>query len=233
MIYRAFFSNTQALLSKPETGMGYQIIEARISGQYSFNKYIVYNAELIVELDNEFDKFKRQIELRGFSNILAEVRYLNLENSSIALSVNASSVFEGRNHYERKSKAKNRYTGGKGAKEGQIEKANGSEPFVRLSAYENDMRIDLNKRRLLPGSYTTTQVDYEDCLKYDDDPVDRYALPNDEKIKWAFYVLPKNGDNLQRGIVQPAFDHDGGGIEAYFEYGTSENTYKEKISYGK
>lgn len=66
-----------------------------------------------------------------------------------------------------------------------------------------------------------------------DDPIDRYALPNDEIIKWAFYIQPKKDDILQRGIVQPAFGHDGGGLEVFFEYGTSEKSYFDKRPYGK
>jgi len=103
---------------------------------------------------------------------------------------------------------------------------------VRLSAYENDKRIDFEKKRLKDGTYTTTLYDYISCVKTKDDPVDRYALPNDETIKWAFYVQPKSNDTLQRGIVQPAFGHAGGGIEAYFENGTAENTYLLKKQYG-
>ena len=84
-----------------------------------------------------------------------------------------------------------------------------------------------------PGSYTTTETDYQDCVSTNDDPIDRYALPNDESIKWSFYIRPKTSDTLQRGIVQPAFSHQGGGIEAYFEQGTSDNTYFDKKEYGK
>jgi hypothetical protein len=36
---------------------------------------------------------------------------------------------------------------------------------------------------------------------------------------------------LQLGIVQPAFDHEDGGIETYFENGTSNDTYFQKKSY--
>ena len=87
--------------------------------------------------------------------------------------------------------------------------------------------------RLKPGSFTTTFRDYTDCVSTSDDPIDRYALPNDEKINWSFYIKPKSIDILQKGIVQPAFNHEGGGIEAYFEKGTSESTYLMKREYGK
>jgi hypothetical protein len=104
---------------------------------------------------------------------------------------------------------------------------------VRLSAYENDHRIDFEKKRLIEGSYTTTHLDYLDCVKLCDDPVDRYALPNDEPVEWAFYILPQTKDQLQRGVAQPAFGHAGGGIEAYFENGTSNDTYFVTKPYGK
>ena len=28
------------------------------------------------------------------------------------------------------------------------------------------------------------------CVNDKDDPVERYALPNEEKIEWAFHILP-------------------------------------------
>jgi hypothetical protein len=62
--------------------------------------------------------------------------------------------------------------------------------------------------------------------------VDRYALPNDEEIKHAFMIVPKKSDKLQRGIVQPAFGKTGGGIEAYFNQGTSLNTFINRKDYG-
>ena len=130
-------------------------------------------------------------------------------------------------------KFKHRHRGGTGARDNPIEAANGAELFVRLSAYENDHRIDFEKKKLKKGSYTTTDLDYKDCVKYYDDPVDRYALPNDELIEWAFYILPKLLDELQRGIVQPAFGHDGGGIEVFFEKGTSDDTFLFRRPYGK
>ncbi len=134
---------------------------------------------------------------------------------------------------ESKRKDKERQSGGKGATDNSGENADGKEMFVRLSAYENDKRIDFNNKKLKPGTYTTTKVDYLTCVRVADDPIDRYALPNDEEIKWSFYVQPKTNDFLQRGIVQPAFGHDGGGIEVYFENGTPNNTYLDKKSYGK
>jgi hypothetical protein len=217
----------------PETGMGYQIVEAAKYGQSDVKRYIVYNSELAVNLDTEFKAYKRQIFSEGFSKILNRSSELMLETKSIRV-LNKAEVIQSKALTFSEAKAtKKRHKGDKGAKDSPKENANGIEVFVRLSAYEDDKRIDFINKRLTSGSYTTTESDYNECVSTNDDPVDRYALPNDETIKWAFYIKPKTNDTLQRGIVQPAFDHEGGGIEAYFENGTSNETYFQKKSYGQ
>lgn len=228
MIFRAYTSFTNDLILRPETGMGYQVIDARKSGKFTSERFVVYNSELIVELDSRFDTFKRQIISEGFSNILNKSDLLSLEIVNI---LPKSQIQQIRFLAESKRNNKGRYSGGVGAKDAKKEYADGKEIFVRLSAYENDKRIDFENKKLKAGSYTTTLLDYQTCKRLNDDPVDRYALPNDEEIKWTFYIQPKSIDQLQKGIVQPAFEHDGGGIEAYFENGTSKETYFQKLPY--
>jgi hypothetical protein len=230
MIYKAYNSDTQKFLSLPETGMGYQIFDAKISG--NTERFIVYNAQLIVNLESKFFESRNQIITKGFSTVLNESKDFPAPTNSISL-VSKNLILETRMMNESKKNNKHRHSGSRGAVDNSKEHANGSEFFVRLSAYEDDKRIDFVNKKLKDGTYTTTCQDYLDCTNYGDDPVDRYALPNDETIKWVFYIQPKSWDILQRGIVQPAFGHDGGGIEAYFENGTSNNTYLEKRQYGK
>ena len=103
--------------------------------------------------------------------------------------------------------------------------------FVRLSAYSDDKRIDKTNKCLWPGSYTTTEKDYLKCKFEKDDPIERYALPNDEKIEWAFHIQPKKTDTLQRGNVQTANGKRAGGEEAYFENGTSSGTFIQQTRY--
>lgn len=232
MIYKAYSVDTNKFLSLPETGMGYQVIEAKRSSETIKKKFIVYNSELIVDLDSRFPEFLRQIKTASFSKVLNEAESWLCETSSISL-VSKATLLERRILGENREKYKHRHPDGKGAKDNPKENANGIEIFVRLSPYENDRRVDLKRKRLTKGSYTTTYADYKDCVKYSDDPIDRYALPSDEEIKWSFYIQPYKIDELQRGIVQPAFGHYGGGIEAFFENGTSDNTYLKTESYGK
>jgi hypothetical protein len=109
--------------------------------------------------------------------------------------------------------------------------ANGTEVFTRLSAYEDDFRVDTVNKKLVPGSFSTTFDDYQYCKNNNINPVERYALPNDDEIKWAFHIRPLKTDSLQRGIVEPANNQNGGGVEAYFEKGTTNNTFLEKTAY--
>jgi len=232
MIYRIFEQDAETLLEKPETGMGYQIINASQYNRNQVRKFVVYNTILAVELDSDFQTNKQLIIKEGYRAILNKATVLMLETNSIRV-FEHSSVREFKMLSESKRTNKKRHSGGKGATDNPKEFANGTDEYVRISAYEDDKRIDSEKMKLKPGSFTTTLNDYTFCVTTNDDPIDRYALPNEEKIKWAFYIRPKSTDILQKGIVQPAFNLEGGGIEAYFENGTSERTYLFKIGYGE
>ncbi len=228
MIYRIYDSEAKKLLDKPETGMGYQIIEASQYKKYQLRKYVVYNTNLAVELNSDFTSNRERIINKSYSEALEASWFMHLDIDTIKIlegpSTKGFMAFESTKMYNE---------GTAGAKDNPKEEANGFDTFVRISAYEDDKRIDFENNRLKDGSYTTTNEDYENCVRNGNDPIDRYALPNNEKIKWSFYIKPKIGDIFQKGIVQPAFSHNGGGIEAYFEKGTSEKTYIEKREYGK
>ena len=104
--------------------------------------------------------------------------------------------------------------------------------FVRLSTYDDDIRIDKVNNCLLSGSFTTTQKDYEKCVNEKDAPLERYALPNEEKVEWAFHILPASKDGFQPGTVAACFGRRGGGEECYFENGTSVGTFMKQTKYG-
>lgn len=232
MIYRIFEQDAETLLDKPETGMGYQIINASQYERYQNRKFVVYNTNLAIELDSDFQINKRLVIKEGYRAILNQVKELMLETSSIRVLDN-SSVREFKILSESKKSFYNRNVGGKGAIDNPKEFANGLDLYIRISAYEDDKRIDYQKKKLMPGSFTTTLADYTICIHTNDDPIDRYALPNEETIKWSFYIRPESTDVLQKGIVQPAFNKEGGGIEAYFENGTSAETFLFRRDYGK
>jgi hypothetical protein len=231
MIYKTYLTDIPKLLSLPESGMGYQVIEGKLFLEDTIRQYVVYNCELVIDLDTNFNANQRQVLEKGFTTTLAESKSWLISTDSIHL-VSSKLPYEIKNLTYNKITKNKRHSGGKGAKENPKEYTDGNETFVRISAYENDKRIDFNKKRLIEGSYTTSLADYYDCIITDDEPIDRYALPNDEKVKWAFYIRAKSVDVLQRGVVQSAFGHEGGGIEVFFENGTSDNTFYVKKEYG-
>ena len=228
MIYIAHVSLSNELLALPETGMGYQIIEAIKPGGYFPEQFVVYNSELIVDLDHTFSDFKNRIFNEGYAQMFSKADSLSLSNPRLV-----GKIPNEQNQWMSKSKKVHigRHYFGLGATDCIVQNANGVESYVRLSAYENDNRIDFANKRFKPGTFSTTVNDYETCRIYNDEPVDRYALPNDERIKWTFYVNPTIYDTFQEGIVQTAFEHEGGGIEIFFANGTSENSYYRKIPY--
>jgi len=228
MTYLAEDELIQTLLNKPESGMGYQIIEAQRPDRQRREMFVVYNSEIVVEMEDDFDFYKKYQPQE--SMVAEEQAPYNQLISLSDIDVIKPSRENTRLTAEGFS-AKGRHTNGKAALDSALVPAGGKDTFIRLSAYYNDRRIDTVHKKLRPGSYTTTLADYLQCKKQKDDPVDRYALPNAQAIAWAFYIEPKTGDTYQKGIVQPANGHAGGGEEAFFAQGTSDNTFLKTTIY--
>lgn len=222
MYYTLSKEQENKLLSMPETGMGYQVIEAAKTGAYIKNKYIVLNAQMAVEMDSRQGLYIHEIISNGIFKAKHSARLINFTASTFKL-------FNEKEFRGIVNEPKYGTVGG--AIENKKEFADGEEIFVRLSAFKDDLRINKIKMCLLPGSFTTTMGDYSVCKISKSDPIERYALPSEDEIKWAFYIQPKKSDTLQRGMVQPANEKSGGGKEIYFEGGTSKNTYLKAIPY--
>ena len=219
MYYRLKAEQEQSLLRHPETGMGYQIVEATRTGSYTKERFLVLNSTIAIEMDFRQTEFVRKTIGEGIDVIAATANIFNLNIRNIL------------NEREFRNQLNEQDGDEKGAIENPVENANGTEVFVRLSAFRDDKRVDKTNKCLLPGSYSTTTDDYLKCKAIKDDPVERYALPSDEKIKWAFYIQPKREDTLQRGKVQPANGKRGGGKEVYFGKGTSAGTLLNETEY--
>lgn len=213
MIYRISKENTEKLKELPETGMGYQIVTT----PYASETYIIWNAKFAFDYPG-FDSTEDTLTNRNFvknktmDEIMALAQPKSLSYFSLISTKEPSLVRESRGKTE-------------GAIYNKSENANGDELFVRLSAFEEDFRIDKKNNSLLPGSFTTTASEAIKCKVEKDDPIQRYALPNELPIEWGFYIQPKTSDILQRGNVEANFGKKGGGREVYFEKGTSKRTF--------
>ncbi len=221
MIRKLKTSQIQELLRLRETGMGYQFIEAETGYNGTKNKYLVLNSHMIVDDTPQILNEVRNVFKSGYRTMLFSASEVELKNIRLV---------ENLSNYRAKLFSASASTQ-TGAIHQQVKFADGVEKFTRLSAFEDDFRVDTVNKKLVAGSFATTFEDYQYCKKNNINPVERYALPNDEEIKWAFHVLPLKTDTLQRGIVEPANNQNGGGIEAYFANGTSNNTLLEKTAY--
>jgi hypothetical protein len=220
MYFKLSRSQEIDLLRKPETGMGYQVVEANKAGSYTREKFLVLNSEVVIEMNGFEDYLTRLVVNEGVFSIKAR---------SEVITLNAMTVLNEKQFRNQANEPKN--DNEKGALDNPIESANGKEIFVRLSAFDDDKRIDKINKCLRPGSFTATEDDYIVCKYMDDDPVERYALPNNDEIKFAFYIMPVKSDTLQKGKVQPANGKRGGGKEVYFDKGTAQGTFFKQTPY--
>ena len=220
MYFKLSASQENDLLNQPETGMGYLVVEASKAGSYTREKFLVLNSEVVIEMNTYINDNVRMVINEGTDSIKAKASIITL---------NSMSVFNEKQFRNLVSESKNEDE--KGAIENPVLNADGVELFVRLSAFDNDRRVDKINMCLRPGSYTTTMKDYIKCKAINDSPVERYALPYNDEIKFAFHVQPKKTDILQRGTVQPANGKRGGGKEAYFAKGTAAGTFIKQTSY--
>lgn len=108
------------------------------------------------------------------------------------------------------------------ATDGELRGTAPGDVFARFTAYSNDRRITPEKG-LLPGTYATTEEDSR-AVATGEQAVERYALPNPAPAVYRFRIDPTAGTQYQTGIVQPAYGHAGGGVEALFTAGTAGGT---------
>ncbi len=125
-------SNTRALLAQPESGMGYQVVEATLSDNKT-KRGVAYNAELLL-----FEEEPRRIMLSTpYLRLLESARSATGEIKSLRVisraTVTTLSAREPSGIVVQKKAGP--------AKDGPREKTKADEVFKRFSAYPNDRRV--------------------------------------------------------------------------------------------
>lgn len=228
MIYRAEPDFITELMRIPESGMGYQVIDAHRNGNGTSERFIVYNSELVIDFDENVFESRRKLIESGYFEVLKRSETIRLSQPVLIERGIYSKVKRTGNGRE---PVKGRYDGGKAAVESQKEYATDLETFVRFTAFDKDNRVDIVKNCFIPGTFSTTLLDYLDCKLFFDNPADRYVLPMEKKTYMAFHVTSFHHDHIQRGVVQPGFLHNGGGVEIFFEHGTIPTNFILKIPF--
>jgi hypothetical protein len=208
-MFRLSQEETRSLVQQPESGMGYQVVDA-ITTDFKTKRGIVFNAELLaLDEDRQAD---RLVMLRKFASEALRTA------SSTAGKFRSLSVVKD----HRTTVLSMRGVKASGASEAAKEKTKEGDGFYRFSAFANDRRVTADSS-LLPGTYATTEQD-GNRIKTGKEAVERYALPNDDPASYRFTVKPEKDTTTQTGIVQPANGHQGGGVEVIFTDGTQKDT---------
>jgi hypothetical protein len=196
------------LLSQPESGMGFQNVEATTYDD-KLKRGVVFNAELLM-----FDDESRSV-LRT-----ASIRKLAESSHSSLVELRSLRALPGRAMAMRDAASKAVKAGP--AKEAPEDKTKEGEVFKRFVAYANDNRLR-NDGGWRDGTYATTEEDAKN-VKTGKEAVARYALPNPAPASYVFTGKPKKDTVIQRGSVEPAYGQPGGGVEVLFKKGTQPNT---------
>lgn len=208
MYYQLSGKQEQFLLAQPETGMGYQLITAKLGETGVTGKFIVLNAELAVEFNEAAPLYVKEIARDGIERMKTKALPFRWEIISVLSHDTELKPTEP-------------------VQDMKPEYSDGGEIFVRRSVYENDKRIDPINRNLRAGSFTTT---LPDSIKYrhtSEDPLIQLAMDHGVRGKWGYYVQPKRTDALQRGVRNP---HTGA-KEVFFKEGTSFGTFLKRETY--
>ena len=91
MYFQLSAAQESELLNQPETGMGYQVVEARRGGSYTQEKFLVLNSEVVVEMNSYEADNVRKIISEGIYSIKASVSYITLNaNLKMTMPLNAT-----------------------------------------------------------------------------------------------------------------------------------------------
>ena len=201
-------SHANYLLSQPESGMGYQHVEATTFDQKT-RRGVALNAELLVFDDED----RRPLRTKTFRTLTEGSISSDLEIQALRVLARPAIRTLERREFGMKAGP---------AIEAPVEKTREGEVFKRFVAYANDVRLRSDKS-WSPGTYATTEEDAKN-VKTGTEAVSRYALPNSAPASYVFTGKPKKDTVIQRGTVAPAYGQPGGGVEVYFKDGTQPNT---------
>lgn len=196
--------NTKELIARPESGMGYQIVEADVNGRRV--TAFVFNAELLVMFEELSEiNGRAHEELLNKAGSLKSFKLVKVLPAAAGVPLPPGSEPP---------------PGGGDvlAPAPQLLRTTvAHEGFVRFSAYANDKRIG-SDGSLTKDTYTTTIGDARFAVS-GLAVAGRYALPNPSPAIYAYTVVLDAGLPYRAGTARPANYQSGGGVEVLFSAG--------------
>jgi hypothetical protein len=206
------------LTSLPETGMGFQIVEAAIWGTPT--PLLVFNSERAIDLS--------QIGLEPgddpaviLRNGLRIIETLKSDVVTTIISAPAPRAFRllnARIGFLSSTTTPVASAGVRAALPSSLvkhDKLKANRVFHRFSAFNPDRRVDPLTGSFLAGTYAAPASEVP-FVPTGFVAVGRFALPNNLPASFHYEIEAPAGTSVDFGTVAPAFGQAGGGVEAYF-----------------
>lgn len=203
---------TNELLSLPETGMGFQFVEATFWGDRK--QLLVFNSERAVDIselnlsttDDIYELLQNERKITSYLDFESETLFSAPGPHSfelISTRINAPATHTGLPLAARPSSLVKHVT------------LSANRTFYRFSAFNPDRRVNPATGDFLPGTYATVESEIP-FVPTGFVAVGRFALPNNIPASYRFTIEAPKGTHVSFGTVAPAFSQAGGGVEAFF-----------------
>lgn len=206
-----------SLLNLPETGMGFQLVQAT-----NYDKpFIVFNSELAVDISGLglIRSNDPSVILNNGLKIIESLKSYRMDIIS-APTPHSFRLLSSRISDEPSYIAKDVVPLHASMQSSLVKKVILEENRVcyRFSAFYPDRRINPKTGDILPGTYATTKSEVP-FVPSGFAAVGRFALPNNQPASYCYEIEAPVGTTVSFGTVAPAFGQAGGGVEAYFHDG--------------
>jgi hypothetical protein len=205
----------EKLKSLPETGMGFQLIEALVG----INKIEV----LVFNCDRALDLSRINLEpgddpVTVLGNGLRVVEAVKREETELRRPLHSIRLLNARIG---PLPAMAAFPAGKAPRIAlpsslvKRDRLTKNRPFHRFSAFKPDCRVDPKTGSFIAGTYAAPESEVK-FVPTGFVAVGRFALPNKLPACYQYEIEAPAGTIVDFGTVAPAFGQAGGGVEAYF-----------------
>ncbi len=208
----------RSLVDLPETGMGFQLVEAVVLG--------ITKPLLVLNAERAIDIAEIGLELGDDPSVILRngLRIIDTMNSGIVQTMFAAPQphsFKLLGSRISVPQIANPAAGGvlMVALPSSLVKhvsLPANRVFHRFSAFNPDRRVDPTSGSLLPGTYVAPESEIP-FVPTGFTAVGRFALPNNLPASHHYVIEVPAGTSVDFGTVAPAFGQAGGGVEAYLK----------------
>jgi hypothetical protein len=187
MLFKLSVKNKVELLKLPESGFGYQVIQAYLNGSNELRKYVVFNAEILVEYNNDLDFYTNTLIGYCYQMLISSLAEVELSGIELVETEELNSGLIDSYHAKKEIL------------------------FVRPTIYQNDNRIDETNNCIIPGSCLTTYKNFSIYNDKGNGAFKAFTLPQLEEIRRIYYFKIPYCYAKYAGIISSNFGKAGGG----------------------